>query len=74
MPSSTDTRIEELCARIRVLCSKPFSPESEVDLRKLARELRVAIKQHVKMAKANLGAKKSAIVSRDPDGTMVSSE
>ena len=68
VPSSTDLRIEELCARIRVLCNKPFSPEAEAELRKLARQLRVAIRQHVRMAKANLGAKKSAIIQRDPDG------
>jgi hypothetical protein len=41
--------------------------ESEAELRVLARQLRMAIRQHVKMAKSSLGAQKSAIVDRDPE-------
>ena len=67
MPPSTEARIEELCARIRVLCRGLFSPETEMEVRKLARELRVAIRQHVGMAKSSLGAKRNAIVERDLD-------
>jgi hypothetical protein len=66
VPSSTDTRIEEICAQIRVLCGRPFSSETEAELRKLARELRAAIKQHVEMAKSSLKTKKAAIAERDP--------
>jgi hypothetical protein len=67
MPSSTEIQIEELCARIRVLCCGPHSPESEAELRKLARELRVAINEHVRLANSALKAKRSAIIQRDPD-------
>jgi hypothetical protein len=67
VPSSTDAQIEEITAAIRSLCSGPFTPEAEADLRKLARKLRIAIRQHVQMAKDSLGAKKAAIVERDPD-------
>lgn len=66
MPSSTDQQIEEIIAQIRGLCGGPFSPEAETELRKLARELRVAIKDHVSMARSSLGAKKSAINQHDP--------
>ena len=65
MPRSTEGRIEELCARIRELCSEPFSEDGEEELRRLARHLRTAIQQHVRLAKSSLGTKKSAIVSRD---------
>jgi hypothetical protein len=64
--SSSDSRIEELCLRIKVLCGEPFSRSSEMELRKLARQLRVAISQHVATAKSSLSAKKAAIVRRDP--------
>jgi hypothetical protein len=67
MPSSTDARIEELCARIRLLCSGTLTPEVEAELRTLARHLRLAIRDHVHAAKSSLGAKKSAIIERDPD-------
>lgn len=67
MPRLTEGRIEEICARIRVLCGARFSVESEAELRVLARQLRMAIRQHVKMAKSSLGAQKSAIVDRDPE-------
>jgi hypothetical protein len=67
VPRSTEGRIEELCARIRSLCGEKFSEDGEEELRKLARHLRVAIRQHVRMAKSSLGAKKSALVGRDPD-------
>ncbi|MGB6405406.1 MAG: hypothetical protein WA899_13525 [Candidatus Sulfotelmatobacter sp.] len=66
MPSSSDSRIEELCSRIKVLCREPFSRSSEAELRRLARLLRVAISQHVATAKSSLSAKKAAIVRRDP--------
>jgi hypothetical protein len=65
VPSSTDPRIEELTAAIRKLCAGPFSPEAEADLRRLARELRLAIQQHVQMAQDSLSAKKQAIDKRD---------
>jgi hypothetical protein len=67
VPSSTDARIEEITTKIRRLCAGPFSPEAETELRKLARELRVAIKQHVQMAKSSLGTKGAAINELDPD-------
>jgi hypothetical protein len=67
VPSSTDPKIEELCSRIRALCRGPFSEETELELRKLARELRVAVAQHLEMAKSSLSTKKSAIAERDPD-------
>jgi hypothetical protein len=67
MPTSTDTRIEELCARIRALCSGPIEPPAETELRKLARELRNAINDHVRRATSSLSAKNSAINARDPD-------
>ena len=44
---------------------KPFSAETEADLRKLARELRLAIKEHVEFAKSSLYVKKAAIIERD---------
>jgi hypothetical protein len=67
MPTSTDVRIEELCARIRFLCSGPLAPAVETKLRKLAVELRDAINEHVQIARSSLGAKNSAIIARDPD-------
>jgi len=67
VPSSSEKRIEELCSRIRVLCSQPFSLETEAELKALARELRFSIRQHVRLAKSSLGAKRAAIVERDPD-------
>jgi hypothetical protein len=67
VPSSTDPRIEDLCSQIKILCSGTFSPETEAKLRKLARELRAAIREHVGMAKSSLRAKKAAIMERDPD-------
>jgi hypothetical protein len=66
VPSSTDAQIEQITAAIRNLCAGPFSSEAEADLRKLARELRIAIRKHVRMAKGSLGTKKAAIVRRDP--------
>ena len=65
MPSETESQIEELCARIRSLCSKPHTPQAESELRSLAKELRVAIEQHMKMAKSSLLAKKATIIKRD---------
>jgi hypothetical protein len=41
--------------------------EIEKELRELARELRVAIREHVRTAKSSLSAKQSAILARDPD-------
>jgi hypothetical protein len=66
VPSSSDSRIEDLCSRIKVLCREPFSRSSEAELRGLARQLRLAISQHVATAKSSLSAKKAAIVQRDP--------
>jgi uncharacterized protein YciI len=66
VPRSTDARIDQITARIRVLCSGPFSPETEAELRKMAGELRSAIKQHVQMAKSSLAAKQAAIKNHDP--------
>ena len=68
MPVSTETRIREICAWIRALGGERFSDGTEAELRELARELRVAIEQHVKSAKSSLSTKKAAIVQRDPDG------
>lgn len=65
MPTSTDARIEKIISEIRALCGGPFDPNAEADLRDLARQLRAAIRQHVRMAKSSLNVKKSAIVRRD---------
>lgn len=67
MPPSTEARIEELCSRIRILCAEPFTPESETELRTLAKELRIAIRKHVRMAKSSLSVKGAAIAQRDPE-------
>jgi hypothetical protein len=67
VPRSTEGRIDELCERIRELCGEPFSEDGEEELRRLARHLRTAIRQHVRMAKSSLGTKKSAIVDSDDD-------
>lgn len=65
VPSTTDAGIEELCARVRALCGGPFTPQTEAELRGLARRLRLAIRQHVQMAKSSLSVKKAAIAQRD---------
>ena len=65
VPSTTDAGIEELCARVRALCGGPFTPQTEAELRGLARKLRLAIRQHVQMAKSSLSVKKAAIAQRD---------
>jgi hypothetical protein len=65
MPSSSEPRIEELCARIRDLCRGPISSENEAELRKLARQLRVAVKEHLETARSSLRAKRKAIIERD---------
>jgi hypothetical protein len=67
VPSSTDARIEELTTAIRKLSQSPFSAEAETNLRKLARELRAAIQEHVRMAQDSLSTKKAAIDKRDPE-------
>jgi hypothetical protein len=67
VPSSSEASIQELCARIRVLCVGPYSEETEEELRKLAGELRIAIKQHLDMAKSSLSIKKTAIDERDSE-------
>ena len=67
MPFVTDARIEALCARIRELCCQPLSAASEAELRELARELRVAIRQHVQMARSSLTTQQAAIGERDPE-------
>jgi hypothetical protein len=68
MPSSSDARIDELCSRIKVLCRGPFTPTPEAELRRLARVLRAAIKQHVEAARSSLTTKQAAIAERDPEG------
>jgi hypothetical protein len=67
VPRSTDAEIDEIVGAIRRLCDQPFSTEAEADLRKLARELRVAIRNHVRMAKTSLEAKRAAIDERDTE-------
>jgi len=67
MPSSTDARIETIIAKIRGLCTAPFSPQTEAELRKLAFELRAVINQHVAMAKSSLSTKAAAINEHDPE-------
>jgi hypothetical protein len=67
VPSSTDLRIEEITAAIRSLCRGPFDPEMETNLKRLAKELRTVIRQHVKMAEGSLTAKGAAINRRDPE-------
>ena len=54
-----------LCSEIKALCAKPWSPETETQLRTLAQELRTVITEHVQMAEATLSAKKAVIVERD---------
>jgi hypothetical protein len=67
VPRSTDAQIDEIVEAIRRLCGQPFSSEAEADLRKLARELRVAIRNHVRMAKTSLEARRAVIDERDPE-------
>jgi hypothetical protein len=67
VPSSTDPRIEDLCASIRALCAGPYSLKAEEELRKLAKELQAAINEHVQLAKSSLNTKKTAINQRDPE-------
>jgi len=67
VPFSTDARIEELCSRIRALCGRRFSPSAEAELKTLAQELRMAVKEHVDMAQSSLTARKSALIRPDPD-------
>ncbi len=65
MPASTDIQIEELCSQVRTLCRGRYTPEAESDLRRLAQELRVAIEQHVELAKSSLSAKQLAIIRHE---------
>jgi hypothetical protein len=67
VPRSTEARIEEICARIRSLCGERLSEKGEAELRVLARQLRMAIRQHVRMAKSSLEVKRSALMDRDLD-------
>jgi hypothetical protein len=46
-----------------------LTPEGEVELSALAGKLRVAIQQHVQLAKSSLKTKKAAIDGRDLDQT-----
>ncbi len=66
VPTSTDAQIEEIIAAIRDLCHGSFRPEAEAELRKLARQLRIAIRRHVGMARSSLNAKKAAILDCVP--------
>jgi hypothetical protein len=67
VPSDTDEQIQEIIAKIRKLCGAAFSDDGEDELRKLAKELRAAIKQHVRMASSSLRTKKDVIDRHDPD-------
>jgi hypothetical protein len=67
VPTSTDERIEEIIAKIRKLCGASFSDDGEAELRILAKELRSAIKQHVRLASSSLTIKKAAIDQHDPE-------
>jgi hypothetical protein len=67
MPAVTESEIEEVCARIQEISRGELTPKAEMELRKLAFVLRVAITRHLKMAKSSLKTKKSAIEARDPD-------
>jgi hypothetical protein len=67
MPAATDSEIEEVCARIREISRGELTPKAEMELRKLAFVLRMAISKHVKMAKSSLRTKKFAIEARDPE-------
>ena len=67
MPAVTESEIEEVCARIREISRGELTPKAEMELRKLAYVLRVAITRHVNMAKSSLKTKKSAIEARDPE-------
>jgi hypothetical protein len=67
VPSSSDVRIEELCAKIRELCRRRVTAQTEGELRKLAKALRLAINEHVNLAKSSLNVKRAAIVKRDID-------
>jgi hypothetical protein len=67
VPTDSEDRIEKLCEKIRGLCRQQHTPKREAELRKLARELRIAINAHVRMAKSSLNVKISAIAERDPD-------
>jgi hypothetical protein len=66
VPPLTEARIEKITASIRALCSAPFTFEAEAELRILARDLRLAIQEHVGMAKQLLSEKKAAITSANP--------
>ena len=65
MTSVTEVKIERLCSELKALCNKPFSAETEADLRELAHELRLAIRDHVEFAKSSLHVKQAAIIERD---------
>jgi hypothetical protein len=65
--SSTDLKIDHLCEQIRTLCRGPLRPGDEAAIRNLAMKLRVAIDEHVRMARSSLGTKQSAITARDPE-------
>jgi len=67
VPSSTDEQIQEIIAKIRKLCGASFSEAGETELRKLAKELRAAIKQHIRMASSSLTTMKAAIDQHDPE-------
>lgn len=65
MPSSTDVRIDSIVSAIRDLCGRELTPGTELKLRELARELRLAIREHVEMAKSSLDPRKTAISELD---------
>jgi hypothetical protein len=57
--------MDALCARIRTLSRGELTPAQEVELRRLAIDLRSAIRNHLYTAKTSLIAKKLAIEARD---------
>jgi len=67
MPAVTENEIEEVCARIREISRGELTTRAEMELRKLAFVLRLAIARHIKMAKSSLRTKRSAIEARDPE-------
>jgi hypothetical protein len=67
VPTSTESYIEELLVEIRAVCDGPHTQKNEARLRKLARQLRRIIKEHVELANSALKVKGTAIVKREPD-------
>jgi hypothetical protein len=58
MPRYTDRQIRELCAQV-------VKAQSEEELERAVQELRLAIKEHVRLAKDSLGVWKKLIMRHD---------